>query len=64
MIYAGIDMAKKKFDYCIIDSELSVIKRGNPLIRYALCLSTASAIRFNPVIKRYYTRKNNDGISY
>ena len=28
MIYAGIDMAKKKFDYCIIDSELSVIKRG------------------------------------
>ena len=28
MIYVGIDMAKKKFDYCIIDSELSVIKRG------------------------------------
>ena len=28
MIYAGIDMAKKKFDYCIIDTELSVIKRG------------------------------------
>ena len=28
MIYAGIDMAKKKFDYCIIDSELSVIKMG------------------------------------
>ena len=28
MIYIGIDMAKKKFDYCIIDSELSVIKKG------------------------------------
>ncbi len=28
MIYVGIDIAKKKFDYCIIDSELSVIKRG------------------------------------
>jgi len=28
MIYAGIDMAKKKFDYCIIDGELSIIKRG------------------------------------
>ena len=31
MIYIGIDMAKKKFDYCIIDSELSVIKRGIPI---------------------------------
>ncbi|WP_236940623.1 IS110 family transposase [Ferroplasma acidiphilum] len=28
MIYVGIALAKKKFDYCIIDSELSVIKRG------------------------------------
>ena len=28
MIYVGIDMAKKKFDYCVIDSELNVIKRG------------------------------------
>ena len=28
IIYVGIDMAKKKFDYCIIDSELSVKKRG------------------------------------
>ena len=28
MIYVGIDMTKKKFDYCVIDSELSVIKRG------------------------------------
>ena len=28
MIYIGIDMARKKFDYCIIDSEVGVIKRG------------------------------------
>jgi len=28
MIYAGIALAKKKFDYCIIDSELKIIKRG------------------------------------
>ncbi len=28
MIYVGIDVAKKKFDYCIIDSELKIIKRG------------------------------------
>jgi len=28
MIYIGIDMAKKKFDYCIIDGELRIIKRG------------------------------------
>jgi len=28
MIYIGIDVAKKKFDYCIINSGLSVIKRG------------------------------------
>ena len=28
MIYAGIALAKKKFDYCIIDSELKVIKMG------------------------------------
>jgi len=28
MIYIGIDVAKKKFDYCIIDSEINVIKRG------------------------------------
>ena len=29
LLYPGLTaMAKKKFDYCIIDSELSVIKRG------------------------------------
>jgi len=27
MVYIGIDVAKKKFDYCIIDSELRIIKR-------------------------------------
>ena len=26
--YIGLDITKKKFDYCIIDSELSIIKRG------------------------------------
>jgi len=28
MIYVGIDVAKKKFYYCIIDIELKIIKRG------------------------------------
>ena len=28
MIYTGIDIAKKKFDYCIVDSKLRIIKRG------------------------------------
>ena len=28
MIYVGIDIAKKKFDYCIINSEMNLIKRG------------------------------------
>ncbi len=28
MIYIGIDIAKRKFDYCIIDSELNKIKTG------------------------------------
>ena len=37
-------------------------KRGNPLIRYALYLSTVSAIRFNPVVKRYYNYKKSNGL--
>jgi hypothetical protein len=28
MIYIGIDMAKNKFDYCIINSELNVLESG------------------------------------
>jgi hypothetical protein len=28
MMYVGIDMAKNKFDYCIIDSELNVLESG------------------------------------
>ena len=32
-------------------------------MRYALYLSTVSAIRFNPVIKRYYNYKKNNGMS-
>jgi len=43
-----------------ITSKIS--KRGTPLIRYALYISTIPAIKFNPVIKRYHTRKKNDGM--
>ena len=52
-------VVKQSGDYNITSN---ISKRGNPLIRYALYLSTVSAIRFNPVIKRYYTRKKNDGM--
>ena len=52
-------VVKQSGDYNITSK---ISKRGNPLIRYALYLSTVSAIRFNPVIKRYYTRKKNDGM--
>ena len=39
-----------------------ISKRGNPLIMYGLYFSTISAIQYNLVIKRYYTRKKNDGM--
>ena len=58
--YSGMDPVVKQSGDYNITSKIS--KRGNPLIRYALYLSTISAIRFNPVIKRYYTRKKNDGM--
>ncbi len=58
--YSGMDpVIKQSGDYNITSN---ISKRGNPLIRYALYLSTISAIRFNPVIKRYYLRKKNDGM--
>ena len=58
--YSGMDPVVKQSGDYNITSKIS--KRGNPLIRYALYQSTISAIRFNPVIKRYYTRKKNDGM--
>ena len=58
--YSGMDPIVKQFGDYNITSKIS--KRGNPLIRYALYLSTISAIQHNPVIKRYYTRKKNDGM--
>ena len=58
--YSGMDpIVKQSGDYNITSK---IPKRGNPLIRYALYLSTISAIQHNPVIKRYYTRKKNDGM--
>ena len=58
--YSGMGpMVKQSGDYNIISG---VSKRGNPLIRYALYLSTIYAIKYNLVIKRYYIRKKNDGM--
>ena len=34
-----------------------ISNRGNSIIRHALYLSTIPAIRYNPVVKRYYYRK-------
>ena len=58
--YSGMDPVVKQSGDYNITSKIS--KRGNPLIRYALYLSTISAIQHNPVIKRYYTRKKSDGM--
>ena len=58
--YSGMDPVVKQSGDYNITSKIS--KRGNPIITYALYLSTVSAIKFNPVIKRYYTRKKNDGM--
>ena len=60
--YSGMDPVVKQSGDYNITSKIS--KRGNPLIRYALELSTISAIQHNPVIKRYYTRKKNDGMKW
>ena len=59
--YAGMDpMTRQSGDYNITSH---ISKRENPLMRYALYLSTVSAIRFNPVIRRYYNYKKNNGMS-
>ena len=58
--YSSMDPVVKQSGDYNITSKIS--KRGNPLIRYALYLSTIPAIKFNSVIKRYYTRKKNDGM--
>ena len=51
--YAGMDPVTKQSGNYNISSHIS--KRGNPLMRYALYLSTISAIRFNPVAMVYCT---------
>ena len=58
--HSGMDPVVKQSGDYNITSKIST--RGNPLIRYALylSLSTISAIKFNPVIKRYYIRKKNN----
>ena len=33
------------------------------MIRYALYLATVSAIRFNPVVKKYYSHKKSNGLN-
>ena len=52
-------MVKQYGNYNIISG---ISKRKNLLIRHALYLSTVSAIKYNPVIKRYYIRKKYDGL--
>ena len=59
--YAGMDPVTKQSGNYNISSHIS--KRGNPLMRYALYLSTISAIRFNPVVKRYYNYKKVNGLN-
>jgi transposase len=58
--YTGMDPVTKQSGEYSISSYIS--KSGNPLLRYALYLSTVSAIRFNPVVRRYYIRKKEQGM--
>lgn len=60
-VYAGMDPIIKQSGNYNMSSHIS--KRGNPLIRYALYLSTISAIRFNPIVKRYYNYKKSGGLN-
>ena len=58
--YIGMDpVTKQSGEYSI---SCYIAKSGNPLLRYALYLSTVSAIRFNPVVRRYYIRKKEQGM--
>ena len=47
IIYVGIDIAKKKFDYCVIDSKLRIIKRG------ILITNSSGFSEFLKIIKNY-----------
>ena len=47
IIYVGIDIAKKKFDYCAIDSKLRIIKRG------ILITNSSGFSEFLKIIKNY-----------
>ena len=59
--YTGMDpVTKQSGDYSILSH---ISKSGNPLMRYALYLSTVSAIRYNPVAKRYYSHKKEQGMN-
>ena len=58
--YTGMDPVTKQSGDYSVSSYIS--KSGNPLMRYALYLSTVSAIRFNPVVRRYYIRKKEQGM--
>ena len=59
--YTGIDPVTTQSGDYSISSHIS--KSGNPLMRYALYLSTVSAIRYNPVVRRYYTHKKEQGMN-
>ena len=43
-------------------SERSISKRGDPLLRSAIYMSTLSAVRYNPVISEFYKRKVDGGM--
>ena len=59
--YVGMDPVTKQSGGYSISSHIS--KSGNPLMRYTLELSTVSAIRYNLVVKRYYSHKTEQGMN-
>ena len=58
--FAGIDPVIKESGKK--RSERSISKRGDPLLRSAIYLSTLAAIRSNPVIYEFYHRKTDGGM--
>ena len=59
--YTGMGPVTKQSGDYSISSHIS--KSGNPLMRYALYLSTVSEVRYNPVVKRYYSHKKEQGMN-
>lgn len=53
--YAGLDPVLFQSGKMRVESRIS--KRGDHLLRYALCQSSLSGVQYNPVLKKFYDSK-------